>query len=169
MVCVGTNRGPVHQGLTVWVRNVQLAQLPLLQLLLLQLPLLLQQLPLPQLHLQQLQQHQPHLPQAQPPQAQPPQPQSLAMRRVESCVRTLSTTLPGHAAARTPVSASPTRAPYARELTWPWATPASVLLKEALVPVLVQTYAWTMYALHQTAPVSSLSMVCVSRRTPHPP
>merc|ERR1719206_726226 len=137
MVCVGTNRGPVHQGLTVWVGNVQLVQLllqplqlPLLQLLLLQLPLLLQQLPLPQLHLQQLQQHQPHLPQ--------PQPQSLVMRRVESCVRTLSTTLPGRAAARTPVSASPTRAPYARELTWTWVTPASVLPKEALVPVLVQ-------------------------------
>merc|ERR1719206_622634 len=127
MVCVGTNRGPVHQGLTVWVGNVQLVQLllpplqlPLLQLLLLQLPLLLQQLPLPQLHLQQLQQHQPHLPQPQPPQVLPPQPQSLAMRRVESCVRTLSTTLPGRAAARTPVSASPTRAPYARELTWTW-------------------------------------------------
>merc|ERR1719206_519094 len=135
---VGTDRGPVHQGSTVWVGNVQLAQLllqhpllpplqlPLLQLPLLQLPLLQQPL------LQQLQQHQPHLPQSQPPQAPPPQPQSLAMRRVESCVRTLSTTLPGRAAARTPVSASPTRAPYARELTWPLVTPASVLLKEAL-------------------------------------
>merc|ERR1719320_2442142 len=151
MVCVGTNRGPVHQGSTVWVGNVQLAQLllqplqqPLLQLLLLQQLLLLPQLPLPQLHLQQLQQHQPHLPQPQPPQVPLPQPQSLVMRRVESCVRTLSTTLPGLAAARTPVSASPTRAPYARELTWPWVTPASVLLKEALVPVLVLIYAWTM-------------------------
>merc|ERR1719477_384635 len=123
-------------------------QLPPLQLPLLQLPLLPQQLP---------------------PQVPPPQQQSLVMRRVESCVRTLSTTLPGRAAARTPVSASPTRAPYARELTWPWVTPASVLLKEALVPVLVLIYAWTMYALHQTAPVSSLSMVCVSRRTPHHP
>merc|ERR1719320_2422752 len=120
MVCVGTNRGPVHQGSTVWVGNVQLAQLllpplqqPLLQLLLLQQLLLLPQLPLPQLHLQQL----------QPPQVPLPQPQSLVMRRVESCVRTLSTTLPGRAAARTPVSASPTRAPYARELTWTWVTP----------------------------------------------
>merc|ERR1719320_1260742 len=154
MVCVVTNRGPVHQGSTVCLGNVPLAQLllqhlllpplqqpplqlPLLQLPLLQLLLLLPQLPLPQLHLQQLQQHRPHLPQPQPPQAPPPQPQSLVMRRVESCVRTLSTTLPGRAAARTPVSASPTRAPYARELTWTWVTPASVLLKEALVPVLV--------------------------------
>merc|ERR1719320_180812 len=130
MVCVGANKGPVHQGSTVCLGNVQLAlQLLPQQLPQLQLPLLLQQLPLLQLHLQQLQQPQPHLP--------PPQPQSLVMRRVESCVRTLSTTLPGRAAARTPVSASPTRAPYARELTWTWVTPASVLLKEALVPVLV--------------------------------
>merc|ERR1712121_346538 len=132
-------------------------QLPLLLLLLLQLPLLLQQLPLPQLHLQQLH---PHLPQPQPPQVPPPQPQNFVMRRVESYAPTLSTTLPGHAAAHTPVSASPTRAPYARELTWPWVRPASALLKEALVPVLVLIYAWTMCALHQTAPVSSLSMVC---------
>merc|ERR1719320_1977324 len=166
MVCVGTNKGPVHQGSTVCLGNVQQGLLLLQHLL---LPLLLQQLPLLQLHLQQLQQPQPHLPPPQPPQVPPPQPQSLVMRRVESCVRTLSTTLPGRAAARTPVSASPTRALYARELIWPWVTPASVLLKEALVPVLVLIYAWTMYALHQTAPVSSLSMVCVSRRTPHPP
>merc|ERR1719317_885353 len=135
MVCVATNKGPVHQGLTVWVGNVQLA------LLLLQHPLQPPlQLPPLQLPLLQLPLHQPHLPQPQPPQVPPPQPQSLVTLRVESCVRTLSTTLPGRAVARTPVSASPTRAPYARELTWPWVTPASVLLKEALVPVLVLIY-----------------------------
>merc|ERR1711955_50605 len=97
-------------------------------------------------HLQQLH---PHLPQPQPPQVPPPQPQNFVMQRVESYVRTLSTTLPGHAAARTPVSASPTRAPYARELTWPWLSPASALLKEALVPVLVLIYAWTMCTTRQ--------------------
>merc|ERR1719435_508220 len=152
MLCVGASRGHVPQGLAVYQELVQQ------QLLLL--------LHLPQLHLQQLH---PHLPPPQPQQPPPPQLQRLVTRGLESYVPTLSTTCPGHAAAHTPAPVSPTRAQYAREPTLPWVTPASVLLKGAWVTVLVLISAWTMSAQPQTAPVSSLSMVFVSKGTPHHP
>merc|ERR1712215_332467 len=141
MVCVGASRERVHQGLAVCLENVHLNLL------------LLQQLP--------------HLPQPQPPQAPPPQPPRLVTSKVESCVLTLSTTCPGPAVAHTPAPVSLTRAQYAREPTLPWGTPASVLLKEAWVTVLVLISALIMCVQPQTAPVSSLSMVPVSKRTPH--
>merc|ERR1719425_117475 len=147
MACVGASREHVPQGLAVCQENVHLSLL------------LLQQLP--QLH--------PHLPQPQPPQAQPPQPPRLVTSKVESCVLTLSTTCPGPAVAHTPAPVSLTRAQYAREPTLPWVTPASVLLKAAWVTVLVLISVWIMCVQPQTAPVSSLSMVSVSKRTPHHP
>merc|ERR1711970_905095 len=151
MVCVGARREHVPQGLAVRQENVHLNLL------------LLQQL--------QLQLLQPPLPLLQPPQPQqhPPQPPRLVTSKVESCVLTLSTTCPGPAVAHTPAPVSLTRAQYAREPTLPWGTPASVLLKGAWVTVLVLISAWIMFVQPQTAPVSSLSMVSVSKRTPHHP
>merc|ERR1719427_1729111 len=104
-----------------------------------------------------------------PPQAPPPQPPRLVTSKVESCVLTLSTTCPGPTVVHTPAPVSLTRAQYAREPTLPWVTPASVLLKGAWVTVLVLISALTMFAQPQTAPVSSLSMVSVSKGTPHHP